>query len=69
MSLHKVLPQFNADVERSAPVIAHNLDFDLPSATTGFLRCGLETNLLPETNVLYHESTAGPGIFSSRSRS
>lgn len=44
-SLHKVLPQFNADVEKASTVIAHNLAFDLPIVTTEFLRCGLETNL------------------------
>jgi len=45
VSLYKVLPQFNADVERAETVIAHNLDFDLPIVTTEFLRCSLETNL------------------------
>jgi len=45
ISLHKVLPQFNADVERSSKVIAHNLAFDLPIVRTEFLRCRLETNL------------------------
>ncbi|MFA4860963.1 exonuclease domain-containing protein [Methanoregula sp.] len=44
-SLHTVLPQFNADVEKAATVIAHNLAFDLPVVTTEFLRCRLETNL------------------------
>jgi len=44
-SLHKVLSQFNADVEKATTVIAHNLAFDLPIITTEFLRCGLETNL------------------------
>ena len=44
-SLHKVLPQFNADVEKASTVIAHNLAFDLPIVATEFLRCGLETNL------------------------
>jgi DNA polymerase III subunit epsilon len=46
ISLHKVLPQFNSDVEKSSTVIAHNLDFDLPSINTEFLRCKLETALL-----------------------
>jgi DNA polymerase III epsilon subunit-like protein len=46
VSLHKVLPQFNEDVEKSTTVIAHNLDFDLPSIYTEFIRCKLETNLL-----------------------
>ncbi|WP_321507734.1 3'-5' exonuclease [uncultured Methanoregula sp.] len=45
ISLFKVLPQFNADVEKAATVIAHNLAFDLPIINTEFLRCGLETNL------------------------
>ena len=46
MSLFKVLPQFNADVEKAQTVVAHNLDFDLPIVTTEFLRCSLETGLL-----------------------
>jgi DNA polymerase III epsilon subunit-like protein len=46
ISLHKVLPHFNSDVERAATIIAHNLDFDLPSVNTEFLRCKLKTNLL-----------------------
>ena len=41
VSLYTVLPQFNADVERSEMVIAHNLDFDLPSVTTKFYGTGL----------------------------
>ena len=44
-SLHKVLPKFNADVEKATTVIAHNLDFDLPIVHTEFMRCRLETNL------------------------
>ena len=44
-SLHKVLPQFNADVEKANIIIAHNADFDLPIIKTEFLRCRLETNL------------------------
>lgn len=46
ISLHKVLPQFNSDIEKTTIVIAHNLDFDLPSVNTEFMRCKLETNLL-----------------------
>ena len=46
VSLYKVLPQFNADVEKADTVVAHNLDFDLPIVTTEFLRCRLETGLL-----------------------
>jgi DNA polymerase III epsilon subunit-like protein len=45
VSLYKVLPQLNADVEKAEAVVAHNLDFDLPIVTTEFLRCGLETDL------------------------
>jgi DNA polymerase III epsilon subunit-like protein len=45
VSLHKVLPQFNADVEKAQTVVAHNLDFDLPIVTTEFVRCRLETHL------------------------
>ncbi len=45
VSLYKVLPQFNADVEKAETVVAHNLDFDLPIVTTEFLRCSLETGL------------------------
>jgi len=46
VSLHKVLPQFNYDVERATTVIAHNLAFDLPIVHTEFTRCRLATNLL-----------------------
>jgi DNA polymerase III epsilon subunit-like protein len=49
-SLFKVLPKFNADVERAATVIAHNLDFDLPIVHTEFVRCRLETKLLEKQN-------------------
>jgi|SRR5208283_1087902 len=45
VSLHKVLPQFNADVEKAETIIAHNLDFDLPIINTEFMRCKMETNL------------------------
>jgi len=45
VSLYKVLPQFNADVEKADTVVAHNLDFDLPVVTTEFVRCRLETGL------------------------
>ena len=51
VSLHKVLPQFNADVERAKTVIAHNADFDLPIIRTEFLRCKLETNLMQKQTV------------------
>ena len=46
VSLHKVLPQLNADVEKATTVIAHNVEFDLPIVHTEFVRCRLETNLL-----------------------
>ena len=52
VSLHKVLPQFNADVEKAKTIIAHNLDFDLPIVNTEFIRCKLETNCL-------HDETPG----------
>jgi DNA polymerase III epsilon subunit-like protein len=51
VSLHKVLPHFNADVERATTVIAHNLDFDLPIVHTEFVRCKLETNLMKKQTV------------------
>ena len=50
ISLHKVLPQFNADVETVSTAIAHNIDFDLPIVDTEFKRCRLETNLLKKQN-------------------
>jgi DNA polymerase III epsilon subunit-like protein len=50
VSLHKVLPQFNADVEKATTVIAHNIAFDLPIIHTEFVRCKLETNLLVKQN-------------------
>jgi DNA polymerase III subunit epsilon len=46
LSLHKVLPQLNCDVEKATTIIAHNLDFDLPSLNTEFMRSKIETNLL-----------------------
>lgn len=45
VSLYKVLPQFNADVEKAETIVAHNLDFDLPIVHTEFVRCRLETKL------------------------
>lgn len=50
VSLHKVLPQFNADVEKALTIIAHNVDFDLPIVHTEFMRCKLETNILQKQN-------------------
>jgi len=38
--LQKVLPQFNADVERSSAVIAHNPAFDLPIGIQNFCGAG-----------------------------
>jgi DNA polymerase III epsilon subunit-like protein len=49
-SLHKVLPQFNADVEKAVTIIAHNAEFDLPIVNTEFMRCKLETNLAKKQN-------------------
>lgn len=45
VSLHKVLPQFNNDVEKATTIIAHNAEFDLPIVNTEFMRFNLETNL------------------------
>lgn len=50
VSLYKVLPQFNADVEKAATIIAHNIAFDLPIIHTEFVRCRLETKLLEKEN-------------------
>ena len=50
VSLHKVLPQFNADVEKAETIVAHNVDFDLPIVHTEFMRCKLETNILQKQN-------------------
>jgi DNA polymerase III epsilon subunit-like protein len=49
-SLHKVLPQFNADVEKAAMVIGHNVAFDLPVVHTEFVRCRLPTTILEKEN-------------------
>lgn len=49
-SLHKVLPQLNADVEKATMVIGHNVAFDLPVVHTEFVRCRLETNLPGKQN-------------------
>jgi len=50
VSLYKVLPEFNADVERATSVIAHNLDFDLPIVHTEFARCKMTTTILEKQN-------------------
>jgi len=50
LSLHKVLPQFNSDVEKATTIIAHNAEFDLPIVNTEFMRCRLETNLAKKQN-------------------
>jgi DNA polymerase III subunit epsilon len=60
-SLHKVLPQFNLDVEKATTVIAHNVDFDLPIITTEFLRVRMETPLLEKQKFC---TMKGPGIVS-----
>lgn len=51
VSLYKVLPQFNEDVDRATALIAHNIDFDLPIVNTEFLRCKVETNLLKKQAI------------------
>jgi DNA polymerase III epsilon subunit-like protein len=61
VSLHKVLPQFNADVERAKTVIAHNADFDMPIITTEFLRCRMTTNLAGKQKFC---TMKAPGIVS-----
>jgi DNA polymerase III epsilon subunit-like protein len=50
ISLHKVLPQFNYDVDKATTIIAHNAEFDLPIVNTEFMRCRLETNLAKKQN-------------------
>jgi DNA polymerase III epsilon subunit-like protein len=50
LSLHKVLPQFNCDVDKATTIIAHNAEFDLPIVNTEFMRCRLETNLAKKQN-------------------
>lgn len=50
VSIYKVLPQFNADAEKATKIIAHNLDFDLPTLVTEFLRSKMETCLLEKEN-------------------
>ncbi|MGB7992555.1 exonuclease domain-containing protein [Methanoregula sp.] len=49
VSLNKVLPLFNADIEKTELIIAHNVQFDLPVINSEFLRCNLETNLLKKS--------------------
>jgi DNA polymerase III epsilon subunit-like protein len=46
VSLYKVLPQLNSDIDQASTIIAHNTDFDLPIVNTEFMRCKLETSLL-----------------------
>jgi DNA polymerase-3 subunit epsilon len=50
LSLYKVLPQFNADVENAMTIISHNTDYDLPIINTEFLRSKIDTNLLKKQN-------------------
>lgn len=45
MSLYKLLPKFNDDIQKATTIIAHNMDFDFPVVNTEFLRCRIETNL------------------------
>lgn len=45
ISLYKVLPALNRDIDRASAIIAHNTDFDLPIVHTEFLRCRIATNL------------------------
>ncbi len=45
VSLYKVLPDLNRDIDRASAIIAHNADFDLPIVNTEFMRCRIETNL------------------------
>ncbi|HPD75591.1 MAG TPA: 3'-5' exonuclease [Methanoregulaceae archaeon] len=45
ISLYKVLPELNRDIDRASAVIAHNADFDMPIVRTEFLRCRMATNL------------------------
>ena len=61
VSLHKVLPQFNADVEKAKVIIAHNADFDLPIITTEFLRCRMATTLAEKQKFC---TMKAPGIVS-----
>ncbi|MDO9323462.1 MAG: 3'-5' exonuclease [Methanoregula sp.] len=61
VSLHKVLPQFNADVDKANIIIAHNADFDLPIITTEFLRCRMETKLAGKQKFC---TMKAPGIVS-----
>ncbi|MFA7304019.1 MAG: 3'-5' exonuclease, partial [Methanoregula sp.] len=61
VSLHKVLPLFNADVEKANIIIAHNADFDLPIIKTEFLRCRMATNLAGKQKFC---TMKAPGIVS-----
>ncbi len=61
VSLHKVLPQFNTDVERASVIIAHNAAFDLPIIQTEFLRCRMETKLAEKEKFC---TMKAPGIVS-----
>jgi len=46
ISLFKVLPSLNSDIDRASAIIAHNADFDLPIVNTEFMRCKIQTSLL-----------------------
>ncbi|MCX6683259.1 MAG: 3'-5' exonuclease [Methanoregula sp.] len=62
VSLHKVLPQFNTDVEKATTIIAHNAEFDLPIVNTEFMRCRLETNLLKKQKFCTMKTPSKRGI-------
>jgi len=51
VSLFRVLPELNRDIDRSLTIIAHNADFDLPIVNTEFLRCKIETTLLKKQKI------------------
>jgi DNA polymerase III epsilon subunit-like protein len=46
LSLFKVLPLLNQDIDRASIILAHNADFDLPIVNTEFMRCKIGTSLL-----------------------
>lgn len=44
--LNKVLDRFNVDLKKITKIIAHNIDFDLPTLNAEFMRNKIETDLL-----------------------
>ena len=56
ISLYKVLPQFNDDVEKAMIVIAHNLDFDLPNSTHRIRPVQIGNESYEETKFLHNEN-------------